>query len=166
MNKNSMKKLLSFTLCIVLIAAMALLATGCSDNNTETPGTSASTNTTEQATGASDATETTQTQGVIEKGEGSTAFQFQVTDLDGTTTNFLIKTDKKTVGEALLELDLITGDNSAYGLYVKSVNGVTADYDKDHTYWAFYINGTYANSSVDATDIAADTVYAFVRTEG
>ena len=163
MNKNSMKKLLSLFLCIVLIAAMALFATGCGDNTTEIPSTSGAT---EQATGASDATGATQTQEVIEKGEGSTSFQFQVTDLDGTVTKFLIKTDKDIVGDALLELGMIAGEKSAYGMYVKSVNGVTADYDKDHTYWAFYVNGNYATSGVDTTKIAADTVYAFVRTEG
>ena len=39
MNKNSFKKMLSLIACIVLIAAMALVTTGCSDNNepTETP---------------------------------------------------------------------------------------------------------------------------------
>ena len=165
MNKHSARKLLSFILCIVLIAAIALLAAGCSDKNTtETPDTS--TGGTVQTTGSTQSAGNAQTPEVIEKGEGSTSFQFQVTDLDGTVTKFLIKTDKKTVGDALLDLGLITGDKSTYGLYVKSVNGVTADYDKDHTYWAFHINGEYATTGVDATDITADTVYAFVRTEG
>ena len=162
MNKNSMRKLLSFILCIVLIAAMALLATGCSDKTpVETPKQSEPTGTTPtQSTG------TQQTPEVIEKGEGATAFQFQVQDLDGTVTKFLVKTDKKVVGDALMEVDLITGDPGPYGLYVKSVNGITADYDKDHTYWAFHINGAYATTGVDTTDIAADTVYSFVRTPG
>ena len=169
MNNNSKKHLLSFILCIVLIAAMALLATGCSDNKpAESTGKTESTGTTQSAETPKnpESTGTTQSAGVIEKGNGATAFQFQVTDLEGTVTKFLIKTDKKTVGDALLELGLITGDKSSYGLYVKSVNGITADYDKDHTYWAFYINGNYANTGVDATDITANTVYAFVRTKG
>ena len=34
-------------------------------------------------------------------------------------------------------------------------------YDKDATYWAFYINGEYAMSGVDTTEIEADTSYAF-----
>jgi len=167
MNKNSTKRLLPFILCIVLIAAMALLATGCSDKNTtETPNTSASAGGTEQNADSTGSTGTAQTPEIIEKGEGATSFQFQVTDLDGTVTKFLIKTDKKTVGDALLELGLITGDNGPYGLYVKSVNGITADYDKDRTYWAFHINGEYASTGVDAAKITADTVYAFVRTKG
>ena len=53
------------------------------------------------------------------------------------------------------------GEDGQYGLYVKTVNGITADYDVDGTYWAFYINGEYAMSGVDVTDIAAGSTYAF-----
>ena len=57
-------------------------------------------------------------------------------DVDGNETNFVVNTDKETVGDALLEQNLIEGDDSEYGLYVKTVNGITVDYDTDHTYWA------------------------------
>ena len=77
-------------------------------------------------------------------GEGQTMFLFTVVDKDGNETSFEIHTDKTTVGEALLDVDLITGETSEYGLYVKTVNGITADYDADQTYWAFYVNGILA----------------------
>ena len=169
MNKNNMRKLLSFILCIVLIAAMALLATGCSDTKpVETPQTGATTAPTEKPK----ATEATK--GVLEevptdvtvKGEGKTAFNFEVTDLDGKTTKFLVKTDKTIVGDALLEVGLITGDPGPYGLYVKTVNGITADYDKDGAYWAFYMGGEYAVKGVDQTTIDTTATYAFVKTKG
>ena len=159
MNKNSMHKLLSFILCIVLIAAMALLATGCSDK-TPAEDPSGTTKTTE----ASQATQPTIPADVTVKGEGKTAFYFNVTDLEGKVTKFLIKTDKTVVGDALLELKLITGDNGAYGLYVKSVNGITADYDKDKAYWAFYIGDQYASTGVDAIKITENATYGFVMT--
>ena len=162
MNKNSMRKLLSFILCIVLIAAMALLATGCTDNKKETPKTPDTT----QATTSTDATKTPATTDVITKGEGQTSFKFEVTDLDGKTTKFLVKTDKTIVGDALQEVGLITGDPGPYGLYVKSVNGITADYDKDGAYWAFYTNGEYALKGVDQTEIDTTATYAFVKTKG
>ena len=76
-------------------------------------------------------------------------------------TNFEVHTDKTTVGEALLDVDLIAGDESEYGLYVKTVNGITADYDVDQTYWAFYVNGEYASTGVDATAIEAGATYSF-----
>ena len=142
-----MLKSLSLAVCIVLIAATALFTTGCNGNKVTSEPTSS------QAT-ASQAT-------VSELGEGKTDFIFKVTDLDGKETEFKIHTDKKTVGEALLELNLIAGDDSEYGLYVKTVNDVTLDYDKDGKYWAFYVNGEYAQKGVDSTDITAGAEYSF-----
>ena len=75
--------------------------------------------------------------------------------------NFEIHTDKEIVGEALLDLELIAGDDGEFGLYVKTVNGITADYDVNKTYWAFYINGEYGMTGVDATDIEAGATYTF-----
>ncbi|MBR4289815.1 MAG: DUF4430 domain-containing protein [Oscillospiraceae bacterium] len=97
-------------------------------------------------------------------GEGATSFYLTVKDVDGTVTKFQINTDATTVGEALLALELIAGDESDYGLYVKVVNGITADYDVDKSYWAFYIDGEYALTGVDATDIVAGTTYELAKT--
>ena len=94
-------------------------------------------------------------------GEGKTMFLFTVVDKDGNETNFEIHTDKEIVGEALLDLELIAGDDGEFGLYVKTVNGITADYDVDQTYWAFYVDGEYAMSGVDATEIEDGVSYAF-----
>ena len=38
---------------------------------------------------------------------------------------------------------------------------MTADYDKDGVYWAFYIDGEYAMTGVDATNITDGAQYAF-----
>lgn len=78
---------------------------------------------------------------------------------------FTIKTDKDTVGAALLEHNLIAGEEGQYGLYVKVVNGMTADYDIDMSYWAFYINGDYAMTGVDATTIAEGESYELIYTK-
>lgn len=94
-------------------------------------------------------------------GEGEVSFSLEVTYLDGETESFNISTDKKTVGEALVELDFIDGEQTDLGLYVKEVNGITVDFDKDGKYWAFYIDGEYAMTGVDATDIEAGCSYAF-----
>lgn len=68
---------------------------------------------------------------------------------------FTIKTDKDTVGAALSEHDLIAGEESAYGLYVKTVNGILADYDIDQSYWGFYKNGEMMLSGVDTTEFTS-----------
>ncbi len=141
------KSVFRVTLCIVLIAAIAVLAVGC--NNTKSDEIQ-QVPTTVQAQGE-----------VTVLGEGAKQFSFSVTDDDGIVTNFEIHTDKATVGEALEELTLIAGDEGPYGLYVKRVNGITLDYDKDGMYWAFYINGEMAMSGVDATEITEGTVYSF-----
>ena len=83
-----------------------------------------------------------------------------MTDKDGKETQFEIHTDKESVGEALQELGLIDGEEGEYGLFVKTVNGITADYDADGVYWAFYINGEYANSGIDVTKITEGDSYA------
>lgn len=92
-------------------------------------------------------------------GQGDTAFTLEVVDSKGTRSLFNVKTNEKTVGAALLALDLIAGEDSQYGLYVKTVNGITADYDTDGSYWAFYIDGEYAQTGVDSTDIKAGATY-------
>jgi len=136
-----MKKLLSILLCIALIAALALSTVGCSKNDSTASVSEAS--------------------GVVSMGEGETKFLFDVVDPDGKESHFEIHTEEKTVGAALLSLGLIAGEDSDYGLYVKTVNGVTLDYDKDGKYWAFYVDGEYAATGVDSTDITAGATYTF-----
>lgn len=152
MQKKCTGKLSSFLLCMVLMVAMALFAGGCSGGTNEQSASAKTEQGTEVQTAAG---------GQTELGEGSSQFTFTVVDKDGGETQFIIHTDKETVGEALLELELIAGDESEYGLYVKTVNGITADYDTDGTYWAFYINDEYAPTGVDATAVTEGAVYAF-----
>ena len=66
---------------------------------------------------------------------------------------FTIHTDKDVLSDALIEHKLIEGEQGPYGLYVKTVNGMTADYDTDKMYWAFYKDGQYLNESAEMTEI-------------
>ena len=99
-------------------------------------------------------------------GEGSKTITVTVKDHEGKAVVFTIKTDAKTVGDALLENELIAGDEGAYGLYVKVVNGLRADYDKDHAYWGFNVNGETSLTGVDMTDLTDGGVYELVYTVG
>ena len=78
---------------------------------------------------------------------------------------FTLHTDCATLGEALMEHGLIAGEQSDFGLYVKQVNGITADYDIDGYYWGFYSGGEYMLSGVDMTEIAGGESYELVRTK-
>lgn len=99
-------------------------------------------------------------------GDGAKTITVTVTDNEGKNVVFTIKTNAKTVGDALIENELIAGDEGAYGLYIKVVNGLRADYDKDQAYWAFTINGEMAMTGVDMTDLIDGGVYALVYTIG
>lgn len=92
-------------------------------------------------------------------GEGAHSFTLEITDADGKTITATIHTDAETVGEALSNLEIVQGEDSEFGLYIKTVNGITADYDVDQTYWAFYIDGEYAQTSVDMTAVNDGSVY-------
>ena len=144
MKMTSLKKTLSFIVCIVLITAMALVTIGCSDNKTY--------DTAVVSDGA-----------VL--GEGAVEFPLEIVDGEGKSVNVVVKTDKTTVGEALLDLNLIAGDVEQYGLYIKCVNGITAIYEENGKYWAFYIDGEYAMTGVDTTNIVEGAKYS-LKVEG
>ncbi len=161
MTKTSsvMHKLASI-LCIALIAASALCITGCDDSSKGGDATGGT---------AADQTQAQTAEGTFEDGanlgEGATQFTFTVVDTDGNEATATVSTDAANLGEALLDLGVISGDDSDYGLYVKTVNGQTLDYDKDGKYWALYVDDQYATSGVDSTPIEAGKTYSF-KAEG
>lgn len=134
----------SALIVLVLVAAMVLSFAACGGNPT-----------------SSDANVNSPAGGVTEIGEGAKSFLFEVVDQDGGTASFQVSTDADTVGAALLDAGLVAGEDSAYGLYVKTVNGVTLDYDTDGMYWAFYVDGEYASTGVDQTEIIDGATYSF-----
>ena len=91
----------------------------------------------------------------------TTTFTVITTDLEGVESTFEVTTDKATVGEALVAEGLIEGHDTEWGLYVDSVNGIALDWDTDGMYWAFYINGEYAMTGVDSTNVEAGATYTF-----
>ena len=139
MKNHNAKKLLALVLAFVLTAAAAL--TGCSGAPTETT----------QPLG--------QVTNTTELGEGSKTFELTVEDKEGILHSYRIHTDEEMVGFALIEHELIEGEQGQYGMYIKSVLGQTLAYEPDGMYWAFYVNGEYALTGVDQTPIQADTAY-------
>lgn len=91
-------------------------------------------------------------------------FTVIVTDVDGTENTFQYTSEAATVGEALLALEMIEGEVGDYGLYINSVNGITADWDTEQAYWAFYVNGEYAQTGVDTTPVMDGAAYELVKT--
>ena len=97
-------------------------------------------------------------------GNGAKTLTVRIEDPEKSVT-FTIHTNADTVGAALLENGLISGEEGAYGLYIKVANGTVADYDIDQSYWAFYVNGEYAMSGVDTTEIEEGVIYSLVYTK-
>ncbi len=139
MNKNSIKRLLSVLMVLVSVAAMTLL-TSCSGNSA-----------THSSSGVQESSYT------AEAAEHSFTFVAQLAD--GSTKSYDIKTTKTTVGAALIDEGLISGDDGEFGLYVKTVCGEYHDYDTDGMYWAFYIGDEFASTGVDVTKIVDGTTY-------
>lgn len=160
------KKIKSMFLCMMLVVAMAFTVAGCgnktegTEKNTETAIVNTETTVETEAVAETESIETAEAQEII-LGDGSVKITVIVVDADGNETNFVVNTDKETVGDALLEQNLIEGEEGEYGLYVKTVNGITADYDTDQTYWAFYVNGEYASTGVDSTPVNEGDTYEF-----
>lgn len=136
-----MKKFLSIVLCFTLLLALA-------------------------ACGSAQPMDTTTVTDGQTIGEGSKTFPLTITDGEGNVVNITVNTDEDTVGGALLALGIVAGENNEYGLYVKEVNGIIADYEADGTYWAFYIDGEYAMIGVDQTPIVEGQSYQLTVEKG
>lgn len=161
MQMKRCKQAVSILVCSALLAATALFMTSCSNaKDADAAPAAAATSEAAAALPASTA-ETGESADVQVLGQGNTQFTFTVTDADNQETVYEIHTDQTVVGDALTELGLIDGEESEYGLYVKTVNGITVDYDTDGKYWAFYVDGEYAQTGVDATDIHPGSTYSF-----
>ena len=97
-------------------------------------------------------------------GEGSKTVEVEVKAGERKLT-FTICSDEQYLGDALIAYGLISGEEGAYGLYIKTVNGILADYDVDQSYWAFYKDGEYAMAGIDLTEFLDGEHYELVYTK-
>ena len=83
--------------------------------------------------------------------KGAKSVTIEVMDNNGTETSYSTNTDAEYLSEVFDEIDDLTveGDVTDYGLYINTVNGVTADYSVDASYWAIYVNGEYGQYGAD-----------------
>ena len=155
-----MKKIAKIALALALVLSTVLALTACSPDTLKSklPWNK------DDLGGADEIWKTASYDSDSELGEGSKALSVRIEDTKKQVT-FTIHTDKETVGEALFEHNLINGEEGAYGLYVKVANGVLADFDKDGSYWAFYIEDEYAMTGVEATAIEEGVLYRLVYTK-
>lgn len=76
----------------------------------------------------------------------------EVVDGEGTSTVFEYDTDEEFLRGVLEPAGLIEGSDSDYGMFVTTVNGITAD-DSNQEWWCFTQDGEVLNTGVDTTPI-------------
>lgn len=141
-----MKKIIKLITAVCLLFAMTALAVACTKTDTDLLW--------ESAIHQTD----------MEFGNGAKTITVKVEAGEKSVT-FTLHTDKDTVGAALMEHGLIAGEEGQFGLYLKKANGITADYDIDQSYWAFYINGETALTGVDGAEVKEGVAYSLVYTK-
>ena len=96
-----------------------------------------------------------------ELGDGAKTVKVKV-EVGEKSVVFTVKSDEAMLGDALMAHGLIEGDIGQYGMYVKKVNGIVADYDIDGHYWGFYKDGDYVMTGIDMTEFADGESYELV----
>lgn len=175
------KTVFSLRVLLVLLAALTVLTfASCAGKPAETatePATKAPAEsvTTAPAESATDAAES-ETDKVAREGlwadatyvndktfgEGKTTIYVDVV-VDGKSVTFTLHTDAETLGAALVAEKLVEGEESQYGLYIKKVNGMTADYDVDKSYWSISKDGKDLMTGADGEKISDGAHYALTR---
>lgn len=97
---------------------------------------------------------------------GAKKITVEVVDDAGASKMYEVATDAEYLRQALEEAEGLTveGTESEYGLVVETVNGLTADYNTDGAYWAFYVDGEYCNYGVDEQPVEDGQAYSIVYT--
>lgn len=150
-------RLLSLLL-VALLLACTMTACGGTDVTTATTTTTTSAGGAPQAPTLPTFWDTATYRADAEIGTGATTFYLTVkAEQYGITLT--VHTDETNLGAALSALSLISGEQGAYGLYVKTVNGMTLDPDNSNVYWGFFIGEDFAMSGVDSTPITAGATY-------
>ena len=87
---------------------------------------------------------------------GLKSITLEVIDNNGTSTVYDANTDAEFLAQVFDEIDglIVEGDSSEYGLFITTVNGLTADYNTDGAYWAIYVNGDYGMYGADSQPVA------------
>ena len=97
---------------------------------------------------------------------GEKIFTVTVVHKDGSENLFTYATDEEYLGPVLLEEGLVEGEEGSYGLVISTVNGETADWDADQSYWALYIGEEYATTGADTTPVNNGDEFKLVYTIG
>lgn len=97
--------------------------------------------------------------------QGAKSITVEVVHKDASTKTFEYHTDREYLGETLTDEALISGEEGAYGLFITTVDGETAD-DGNQEWWCITKGGEQLNTSADQTPIADGDKYELTLTVG
>ena len=97
--------------------------------------------------------------------EGAKTVVVEVVHADESAKEFTYHTDAEYLGELLLAEKLVEGEESAFGLFITTVDGETAQ-DSLRQWWCITKGGETLNTSADQTPIEDGDKFELTLTEG
>ncbi len=158
---RSMKKILSVVISTALAAG---LLAGCGAASSTASSQAASSTTVSSVAASSEAAGSEAASSQAE--EGKVKAEFTVTNAEGESQTFTLEvTDGEKLGDALVEAGLISQEEADAG-FVTTVNGETADWDKDKAWWCLNdASGEMTSVGVADIELHDGDSYAFVYTK-
>ena len=98
--------------------------------------------------------------------EGGKEITVTVVHGDGSSKDFVYHTDEEYLGSVILAEGLVEGKEGPYGLEISAVDGETADWNVNQSYWALYVGDDYATTGADGVVLTDGGVYKLVYTIG
>ena len=96
---------------------------------------------------------------------GAKTITVEVVHKDLSVKDFTYHTDREYLGEVLTDEALVDGEMGAYGMYITTVDGETAD-ESNKEWWCITKNHEMLNTSADQTPIADGESYELTLTVG
>jgi len=96
---------------------------------------------------------------------GAKSILVQVVHKDGSSRDFPLHTDQEYLGGALVEGGVVEDNQGAYGLYILTADGETAD-EAAQEWWKLTRDGEMVNTGADATPVADGEHYELTLTVG
>ena len=158
---RSMKKILSVVISTALAAG---LLAGCGAASSTASSQAVSSTTVSSVAASSEAAGSEAASSQAE--EGKVKAEFTVTNAEGESQTFTLEvTDGEKLGDALVEAGLISQEEADAG-FVTTVNGETADWDKDKAWWCLNdASGEMTSVGVADIELHDGDSYAFVYTK-
>lgn len=98
--------------------------------------------------------------------EGAKTITVTVVHADGSSKDFTYHTDEEFLAPVLVAEGLVVGTEGPYGLSIDAVDGETASWEANQSYWALYIGEEYATTGASSTPVNDGDSFKLVYTIG